>query len=185
MGNAHGGRNMQISAIGTSTYPGPQGTGPSVSVRQAFENLGTAIESGNLDDAKNALSELQKNAPTGARNRSNPMSDKMAALTKAVDSGDLSAAKSAYADLKQAAARGPKGGGERPAGAGSAGGASTSGTKRSSSSDSTSSTNSTYDRADANQDGVVSMAERITYDLAHPEEAATKAAANSPLDTTA
>jgi hypothetical protein len=56
------------------------------------------------------------------------------------------------------------------------------GTPTSSGSASSSSTSSVYDKADANQDGVVSPAEELAYNLKHPSEAATKAAVGALLD---
>jgi hypothetical protein len=169
---------MQINALGSSANLGPQKAGPIALLKQALVDLGTAIESGNLDDARKALTQLQKNAPPATSKRSNPMSEKIDALTKAIESGNLEAARSAFADLKQALTRGHKDRGVPP---GDGGGAPPRAPERPSTSDSGSGTTSIFASADANQDGIVSAAEQLDYDLKHPGEATT----DSRLDTTA
>jgi len=83
--------------------------------RQAFKNLDSAMSSGNLADAKKALTDLSNLAPkSAASDPNNPMKSKMDALTSAVNSGDLSGAKSAFADIKSAMSQRPPG---APAGA--------------------------------------------------------------------
>jgi len=78
-------------------------------LKESFDNLGTALESGNLSAAKDALSELQKNAPADSGKKSDPMSEKMKTLTSALQSGDIAAAQVAYADIKSAMSKRPSG----------------------------------------------------------------------------
>lgn len=135
-------------------------------VKQSFAQLGAALESGNLDDAKAALAELQKNAPPKQSGRTDPISEKLEAVSKAVESGDLDAAKTAYADVKQALAQRPVarggrvgvGGGAPPGGAGKAGNAA-----------GTSNSNKVYDKRDTNKDGMVSWKEKQDYEMSHPD----------------
>ena len=216
---------MQLGAVGGSSFAAlQQGTGPPAVVKQAFQDLETAVGSGNLDDAKKALANLAaatdgrvtapaapKPAPTGASGppkndlRANPMSDRMDALKKAVDSGDVKAAQTAWADLKQGLAQGPLEGGlqlrlpnltvNAPVqhASSATSGSSTSATSTSTgttivtpgSSASTQSLQSfMYAKADANQDGLVSATERLTYDMKHPAASSNYLAPGSLLDTT-
>jgi soluble cytochrome b562 len=158
---------MQISSITGGALSALQGNDRFAKIKQSFENLGSALESGNLSDAKTALADLQKNAPKKARDSSNPMSQKMDALSKAIDSGDVKAAQAAYADIKQTTSQRPAG---RPSGAPPGGAGKTSGTEGSSSS------NKTYDKMDANKDGIVSWKEEQDYAQKHPDYAKTNSA---------
>jgi hypothetical protein len=78
-------------------------------MKKLFQNLGSALNSGNLSDAKTALSQLQQNAPPGAANSNNPMSQQIDSLTKAINSGDLKSAQSAYSNIQKAMSQGPMG----------------------------------------------------------------------------
>ncbi len=141
---------------------------------QIGQDLGKALESGNLSDAKEALEQLQTNAPAQAKNNSNPMSAKMEALSKAVESGDLKAAQEAYADIKKTMSQRPSGGGGRAGGAGGpppGGGVPPSGAGKSSDTSETSDSSKVYDPKDANKDGTVSWKEEQDYNLKHPEKA--------------
>lgn len=131
--------------------------------KQAFESLGTALESGNLSDAKEALAQLQKNAPNRADQSDNPMAKKMEALSKAIDSGDVKAAQEAYADIKKAMASRPRGGEHHgpPPGGAPPGGANKS--------NSSSNSSKVYDKKDINKDGTVSWKEEQEYTAAHPD----------------
>ena len=92
---------MHISAISSSPYSAIQGNDSFAKTKQSFQNIGKALDAGNLDDAQKALAQLQANAPGQAKNDKNPMSAKMEALSKAVESGDLKAAQEAYSDIKK------------------------------------------------------------------------------------
>ncbi|MCE9611648.1 MAG: hypothetical protein K8R23_15730 [Chthoniobacter sp.] len=131
-------------------------------MKQAFQSLGTALDSGNLSDAKAALAQLEKNAPPGAAKAGNPLSAKIEALSKAIDSGDLKAAKEAFADIKKTIAQGPpKGAGRhgRPSGPPPGGSSDTAGTTK------------TYDAKDTDQDGKVSKQEEQAYEAKHALDA--------------
>ena len=165
---------MQISAVSSSSYSAIQGSGGFAKVKQAFQNLGKALEAGNLDDAKKALAQLQANAPAQAKNDKNPMSAKMEALSKAVESGDLKAAQEAYSDIKKTMSQRPTGGGGRAGGAGGpspGGGAPPSGAGKTSETSESSDSSKVYDPADTNKDGTVSWKEERDYKLKHPEKA--------------
>ena len=170
---------MQITSS-TTTRPqfSPAEQSKFAEVKQAFKDLSSALDSGNIDAAKTALATLQKDAPPSANGKSNPISDKLDALSKALDSGDLSSAKSALADIQKdiASRRSGKGGGHHhdgppPGGAAPAGGAESSG--------GTSKAKS-YDPRDTNQDGTVSAAEELAYELQQaPKPTATSASGDS------
>ena len=164
---------MEISAISSRSYAAIQGNDGFAMAKQSFQNLGKALESGNLSDAKEALAQLQANAPAQAKNDKNPMSTKMEALKKAVESGDLKAAQEAYSDIKKTMSKRPSGGGGRPGGTGGpppGGGAPPSGAGKSSDTSETSDSNKVYDPKDANKDGTVSWKEEQDYNLKHPEQ---------------
>ena len=146
-------------------------------MKKNFDALGSALSSGNLDDAKKAFAELQKNAPKDGKTPSE-ISD----LQKALDSGDLKAAQQAYSKVQQKMSQG------RPQGAptqeeqpsqGGQGDTVTLSSKSSGSQSSSSSSNQTYDKKDANKDGTVSAAEELTYDLAHPTDTDTAASSST------
>ena len=166
---------MQISPITSRPYPAVQASDAFAKAKQSFDNLGGALESGNLADAKKALAQLSQNAPPQAGSQKNPMSEKMDALSQALDSGDLKGAQDAYADVKKTMAQRPSGSGGRgggpPPGGGPPGGGGPGGAAKSSSAGGGSSSNKVYDKKDANKDGTVSWKEEQDHDLAHPEAA--------------
>ena len=167
---------MQITSLSSATFQVAGGTQTMNEMKKSLEELGSAVESGDLSSAKNLLTQMQKNAP--AQSSDNPMSQKMDALSKAVESGDVKAAQQAYADVKKTLTQRPPAGGTTPSPQGAArggqhpSGAAPSGGQKSSGSTSSSSSSSTktYDKKDANKDGTVSTMEEIEYDLKHPDK---------------
>ena len=158
-------RSMDISSVTSTSYQAVSGSDPMAKMKQLFQSLGSALDSGNLSDAKNALAQLQKNAPANSSDGNNPISAKVEKLSKAIESGDLKAAKDTYADIKKTMSQGPT----NQARAGGPGGASPGGSKQSSGANGTSSKKE-YDKKDLNEDGVVSAEEEILYDLKNPGE---------------
>lgn len=159
----------------------PHGTSP-------FDKLEKALATGNLADAKSALSDLRQSAPARKGQSADAVAEKIEALGKAVDSGDLQAARSAMSELRQtessrqpgrgAPSGGPQGappsGGPPPSrgshGAGkSGGGGKASESSQSSASGSSSDTSGVDDEKDANHDGVVSPQEEMDYILKQPD----------------
>lgn len=157
---------MEISSVSNPSYQPMSSGDPMAKMKQLFQNLGNALDSGNLSDAKDALAQLQKNAPTLADNGNNSLNAKVEKLTKAVESGDLKAAKDAYTDIKKTMSQGPGSQGR----AGGPGGASPGGAKQSSGASSSSSSTKDYDKKDLNKDGTISTEEELIYDLKHPQE---------------
>ena len=161
---------MQISSVSNASYQ-PAGNAESFNkMKQLFDKLGSAMESGNLSDAKDAMTELQKYAPKGGGDANNPMKAKMDTLSKALESGDLESAQAAYADVQSALAQRPQG---RGAPTGRPSGPPPDAQKQSSSTGSSSSSNQVYDKMDLNKDGNVSATEEILYKLEHPDESTT------------
>ena len=175
---------MDISSVTSTLYQSVSGSDPMAKMKQLFQSLGSALNSGNLSDAKNALAQLQKNAPANSSDGNNPISAKVEKLSKAIDSGNLKAAKAAYAvvarlssaypkeaakdayaDIKKTMSQGQPTQGR----AGGPGGASPGGAKQSSGANGTSSKKE-YDKKDLNKDGAVSAEEEIVYDLKNPGE---------------
>ena len=151
---------MQISSVTGGALSALQGNDRFAKTKQSFNDLGSALESGNLSDAKTALEDMQKNAPKQASDTSNPMSQKMDALSKAIDSGDVKAAQDAYADIKQTMSQRAAG---RPSGPPPGGAPPSGGKGKTSSTEDSSSSNKVYDKKDANKDGKVSAQEEIDY----------------------
>jgi|WetSurMetagenome_2_1015567.scaffolds.fasta_scaffold60023_1 hypothetical protein len=164
---------MQISSVSNLSYQ-PAGASESFGkMKELFNKLGSALESGDLSAAQDAMTELQKNAPSQAGNDSNPMKAKMDKLSQALESGDITAAQDAYADIKNTLAQGP------PAGGGPAGGPPPGKTNQSASAGSNSTSNTVYEKADLNKDGTVSATEELLYGLEHPGDATTSSASGN------
>ncbi|MGZ6016501.1 MAG: hypothetical protein ACXWKM_12215 [Phenylobacterium sp.] len=90
---------MSVSATSTSTtamQPPP----PNSALRAAFEQLTSAINSGDLESAKKAYASLQKTS--GSSDAKGPMADLMASIGDALNSGKIDDAKSALAAFQQA-----------------------------------------------------------------------------------
>ncbi len=144
-------------------------------MKQNFDALGSALQSGNLDDAKKAFAQLQKNAPAQSGSSRNPVSSEMESLSKALNSGDLKAAQEAYSNIQQKMSQGPSAGAP-------AGGRSPQGGSGNSEAKSSASSIDVYDKMDSNKDGTVSSLERLSYELKHPN--ASTSASASASDTT-
>ncbi|WP_254509049.1 hypothetical protein [Anatilimnocola floriformis] len=153
---------MQIS-VTPSSYGNVQSTGRANSfaqVKKDFEALGSALESGDLEQAQEAFAQLQKDAPA-PNGKNNPLSDKIESLGQALDSGDLESAQDAYEDIEKTIAQGPprRGAGGPPPG--EAGGPGRGGGGGGSKSD------GDYDKRDTNKDGTVSAQEALLYEITH------------------
>lgn len=149
-------------------------------VKNDFESLGNALKSGNLDKAKEAFAQLQKDAPTGSK-RPNPMKDDMDNLAKALESGDLTAAQDAYNNIQTKLSQGRRQGGS--GGIGAVEGGTGSANKASGANTTSQATSLIYDKMDTNQDGTVSTAEELAYDLKHPGETNQKEQKGNNVDT--
>lgn len=158
---------MQIAPIGSANTP-QYSTAAATStgkIGQSFQKLGSALASGNLADAKEALAQMRANTPVQAGKASGPIGTAMAALNKAVNAGDLKAAQQAYGDLKQAVSQ------AAPAGNGQASDAvhaSEKEEKKAGRASGGSSSSRVFNKKDTNKDGVVSSTEERAYDLKHP-----------------
>lgn len=154
---------MQIDTANRVAFQPAQGREPFAQMKQSFEQLGSALETGSLSKAKEVLAQLQKNAPASPGNGKNPMRAKMEALSKAVDAGDLKAAQEAYTEIKKSLSQRPPPGGRMGGGAG--------GANRVSGASAGSNPNKVYDKKDSDKDGTISWKEKFEYSLKHPEEA--------------
>ena len=164
---------MSISAVsaGSSTFQ-MGGSSQMTQMKQSFNDLVTALKSGNLDDAKKAFDKLQANAPSQGGDSKNPMSSEIEKLKKALDSGDLKGAQDAVSQIQTKMSKGPPAG--APAGGSPPQGAQTDTVQLNSTKGgdtaSTSSSSTVYDKMDANKDGTVSAQERLAYELEHPTD---------------
>jgi len=150
---------MSIAAVSSSasTYQASQ-SNPFAKIKEDFDNLGKALQSGSIADAKAAFAQLQKDTPTKTGSDTHPMSADIASLGKALDSGDIKAAQNVYAKIQDKMSQGPSAGGQA-AGGGKPGGSKTSG--------SSSASSTVYDDKDTNKDGTVSIQEELAYALTH------------------
>jgi len=82
-----------VSASSTATV---SGAGRWQQQRQSFNQLSQALQSGNLDAAKQAYSALSAKSPTAASDPNSPLGK----LGQALQSGDIGAAQQAFAALK-------------------------------------------------------------------------------------
>lgn len=165
---------MQVNSASSGTPLPVEGRESFAKARQSFQKLGSALESGNLTDAKEAFANLQKDAPAPpASQGNNPISSKIEVLSKALNSGDLKGAQDAYADIRKTMSQRPPAGGRPAGGAGPppSGGGPPGGAGKPSGASSSSNTNKVYDKKDTNQDGTVSAKEELTYSLLHPKDA--------------
>lgn len=75
-------------------------------IKQDFNDLATALQSGDLSGAQQAFASLQQDSPQLARglnNATDPMGKALGNLASALKSGDLSGAQKAFAALQQVA----------------------------------------------------------------------------------
>jgi len=179
---------MQVTSVSALSYQPPGAEASFGKMKKLFDNLGSALESGNLADATDAMAQIQKNAPQQSNSEKDPNSANMEKLSEALQSGDLKAAQDAYADIKQTMSQRPTAGGGR---AGGPGGPPPGGAKQSSGAGDSSSSSKVYDKKDLNKDGTVSAEEEILYDMTHPETTTTSSTTTETgsgqalLDTTA
>ena len=97
---------MSLTGVASTSNPYQTGsTNPYAQVKLDFQNLGKALQSGNLSDAQQAFATLQQDTPTTGQsqgsqssNSSNPMQD----LGNALQSGDLTGAQQAFAKMQKA-----------------------------------------------------------------------------------
>ncbi len=80
----------------SSASSGVSGAGMWQQQRQGFNQLSQALQSGNLDAAKQAFSALSAKSPTAAADPNSPLGK----LGQALQSGDVGAAQQAFAALR-------------------------------------------------------------------------------------
>lgn len=97
-----------ISSISnlTTAAPTQSATSPYRKIKQDLQELGTALQSGNLSGARTAFATLQQDAPnltaqSQNANTTNPRAQALAALGTALQSGNLAQAQQAFANLQQ------------------------------------------------------------------------------------
>jgi hypothetical protein len=176
---------MSISAISAGSTSQISGSNPMAQMKQNFDDLGSALSSGNIDDAKKAFAKLQKNAPSGGDGKT---PSEITDLKKALDSGDLKAAQEAYSKIQEKMSQGPPAGGQPPSGPPPGEPKDTVDLSSKSTASTTSSDTKTYDKMDTNKDGTVTAQERLEYLMTHgtdttvsssTEEAAASSSKNS------
>ncbi|MBI5579972.1 MAG: hypothetical protein HY895_12515 [Deltaproteobacteria bacterium] len=162
---------MSISAISTGSTFQIGGSNPMTQMKKSLDDLGSALKSGNLDDAKKAFAQLQKNAPVQGEDSKNPMSSEFESLKKALDSGDLKNAQEAYSKIEEKIS-------QSPAASASAGGPPQGApvdtvqlSSQNSSGESSTSDSKVYDKMDSDKDGTVTDQEKLAYEMKHANDA--------------
>jgi hypothetical protein len=88
----------------TSQTQGASNSDPMAQMKANFDDLGSALKSGNISDAKAAFAKLQQNAPSQGSQPS-----EIESLSKALDSGNLKGAQAAYSSIQDKMSQGPQG----------------------------------------------------------------------------
>ena len=95
-----------MSVTGISSTSGSYQANPYAQVKQDIQNLGKALQSGNLSDAQQAYATLQQDSPTSSQapgsQDNSPAGQAMQKLGTALQSGDLSGAQQAFAQMQKA-----------------------------------------------------------------------------------
>src|SRR5580765_4790505 len=93
---------MSISSVSASTTPAYQP--PQNNIRQNFQQLAQALQSGDLSNAQAAYASLIQNLPNqtqnGSSNSSNPFQQAIASIGSALQSGDLNGAQQTLQTLQ-------------------------------------------------------------------------------------
>jgi len=164
---------MSISAVSGSTSMYQPDQSKMEQMKKSFDALGSALQSGNLEDAKKAFADLKKNAPSQGAGVNDPMSKDMDAVQKALDSGDVKGAQEAFSKIQEKMSQGPPQGapaGGKPLGNQQDTVSLSSEAKTAAQNGSSSSNSTSYDKMDANQDGTVTAQERLEYQTSHAKE---------------
>lgn len=169
---AREGRPVSISSISSTTYQFAAGEDTVANMKQSVQQLGIALKSGSLSDAKITLAQLQKFASIQASEGKNPLTTQMDKLTMAIASGDLQVAKAAYAEIMKTIEKQPV----KATAASLIISVSKAATDNSPRGNGSKSSNSgipisikSYDKRDTNKDGRVSTLEEQTNTLKHPD----------------
>jgi soluble cytochrome b562 len=175
---------MSISAVSgsTSTYQPDQSK--MEQMKKSFDELGSALKSGNLEDAKKAFADLKKNAPSQGAGGNDPMSKDLDAVQKALDSGDVKGAQEAFSKIQEKMSQGPPAGG-KPQGNQKDTVSLSSAAKDAAQNGSSSSSSTSYDKMDANEDGTVTAQERLEYQMSHAKESDSSTSNSTTSDSTA
>jgi soluble cytochrome b562 len=93
---------MAISGISsnTSLYQMNQNS-PLAKLKEEFDKIGKALKSGNVSDAKDALTQIQKGLSAQTGSGINPVSSDIASLGKTLDSGDIKAAQQSLSKIQE------------------------------------------------------------------------------------
>jgi multidrug efflux pump subunit AcrA (membrane-fusion protein) len=89
---------MSVTSISSSTDPYQNSTFQQA--RVDFQSLADALKSGSVDQAQQALGQLQSDLPAGAAN--SPFAQVLDKISTALQSGDVSSAQQALSGLQQA-----------------------------------------------------------------------------------
>jgi len=88
---------MSISAISSSSSY----TNPFAKIKEDFQDIGTALQSGSLSDAQAAYETLQSDTTSESSDSSNPMNKDIESLGSALESGNLADAQKVLSKIEQ------------------------------------------------------------------------------------
>lgn len=93
---------MAISGISSNTglYQMNQNS-PLAKLKEEFDKIGKALKSGNISDAKDALTQIQKGFSAQTGSGINAVSSDIASLEKTLDSGDIKSAQQAFSKIQE------------------------------------------------------------------------------------
>jgi soluble cytochrome b562 len=93
---------MAVSGISSNlaSYQTNQNS-PLAKLKEEFDKIGKALKSGNVTDAKDALTQIQKGLSAKTGSGINPVSSDIASLGKTLDSGDIKAAQQAFSRIQE------------------------------------------------------------------------------------
>lgn len=88
---------MSISAISSSSSY----TNPFAKIKEDFQDIGTALQSGSLSDAQKAYETLQSDTTSESSDSNNPMNKDIESLGTALESGNLADAQKVMSKIEQ------------------------------------------------------------------------------------
>lgn len=95
---------QQMMQVQDSSQSQNTSSNPMAQMKQNFDDLGSALKAGSIDDAKKAFAKLQESAPKQGGSNS-----EINSLSKALESGDLKGAQDAYSKIQEKMSQGPMG----------------------------------------------------------------------------
>jgi hypothetical protein len=98
---------MAVSGISSNTgYYQTNQNGSLARLKEEFDKIGKALKSGNVSDAKDVLTQIQKGLSAKTGSGINPVSSDITSLGKTLDSGDIKAAQQTFSKIQEKLSQG-------------------------------------------------------------------------------